>query len=203
MCKPDEKPYHAVDISAFELDITEVTRGDYKKCIDASQCNTPSCDWDPVALADHPVTCVSWDDAKAYCTWAGKRLPTEAEWEKACRGDTGRVYPWGQSFQDNCSFANANLCSYDTKVVATHPTGASPYGVLDMSGNVAEWTADFYDAAYYATSPAKDPPGPASGGVRVHRGGSWNSAVTVFRCSARTAALPSSATDEIGFRCAK
>ncbi len=123
--------------------------------------------------------------------------PSEAEGEKACWSDTGKL------FQANCGFASANLCSFDTVAVGTKTTGASPLGALDMSGNGAEWTADFCDAGYHATSPPKDPKGPSAGGVRVHRGGSWNSNVKKSRCSARSAALSTTANDEIGFHCAE
>ncbi len=203
LCGSDEKPYHQVTLSAYEIDITEVSRGDYKKCVDAGVCMEPICDWDPVALADHPVTCVKWDDAFDYCQWAGKRLPTEAEWEKASRADGGYKYPWKSEFNDDCTLVNANLCKIDTAPIDSHISGASPYGALNMSGNAAEWVNDYYEAGYYALSPAQDPKGPANGTTRVHRGGSWNSPTTDFRCSSRSADFASKVTNEIGFRCAK
>jgi formylglycine-generating enzyme required for sulfatase activity len=203
LCDSDEKPYHQVTLSAYEIDITEVSRGDYKKCVDAGVCTEPPCDWDPVALANHPVTCVKWANAFDYCQWAGKRLPTEAEWEKASRADGGYKFPWKAEFNDDCSLVNANLCKVDTAPIDSHIPGASPYGALNMSGNAAEWVNDYYAAGYYALSPAQDPKGPANGTTRVHRGGSWNSPTTDFRCSSRSAGTEMTKTDEIGFRCAK
>ena len=201
-CDADESPYHEVFVSAFQVDVTEVTRGAYRACIDAGACPAPGCDWHPVDSADHPVTCVGWNAAVSFCTWAGKRLPTEAEWEKAARADGGFKYPWKTEFDDNCDLVNANLCELDTMPVGSYPEGASPYGALDMSGNAAEWVADLYDAGYFAVSPPENPKGPSSGGVRVHRGGSWNSPTEDFRASSRSAALPTAESDEIGFRCA-
>jgi formylglycine-generating enzyme required for sulfatase activity len=201
-CDSDESPYHQVNLSAFQIDAVEVSRGAYRACIDAGACATPTCDWHTLDLVDHPVTCVTWDDASAYCEFVGKRLPTEAEWEKAARADGGHKYPWKAEFAGDCDLVNANLCELDTTPVGEYPQGASPYGVLDMSGNAAEWVHDLYDAGYYAASPTADPPGPSSGGVRVHRGGSWNSPTEDFRCSSRSAATATTASDEIGFRCA-
>ncbi|HZO14364.1 MAG TPA: SUMF1/EgtB/PvdO family nonheme iron enzyme [Polyangiaceae bacterium] len=202
LCNTDEHPYHSVTLSGYRIDQFEVTRGDYKACIDEGRCATPACDWDATALADHPVTCVTWQDASNYCTWAGKRLPTEAEWEFAARGTTGNRYPWGNDFGDDCSLANGNLCTLDTQPVGSHPTGASWCGAMDMAGNVAEWINDYYSQTYYQSSPSMDPTGPASGGVRGLRGGSWNSSITEFRVSARAANTESFNNNETGFRCA-
>lgn len=210
-CGAGENPYHQVTLTGYRIDETEVTRSAYLECIqDGGACNTPSCDWDASGLPNHPVTCVTWDDALAYCTWAGKRLPTEAEWEYAARGDDGRRYPWGNKdfteVQDEggspCQLANANLCRLDAEDVGSHPTGASVFGLMDMAGNVAEWVNDRYDENYYATSPENDPQGPAAGALRVLRGGSWNSAESRFRVSAREANVTSLADEETGFRCA-
>jgi formylglycine-generating enzyme required for sulfatase activity len=203
-CAADESPYHSITLSSYRIDINEVTRGDYFDCVEAGMCNEPTCDWDPTGmnLQDHPVTCVSWQDAADYCDFAGKRLPTEAEWEYAARGQTGNRYPWGNSFADDCSLANGNLCSKNTSPVGSHPTGASPFGAMDMSGNVNEWVNDHYQQDYYATSPATNPQGPASGGTRALRGGGWNSATFDFRTSSRDAQAPTFFDGETGFRCA-
>ncbi len=203
LCNQDESPYHEVTLDCFQIDSTEVTRADYNTCIEAGVCTTPACDFDPVGLAEHPVTCVTWDDAAAYCAWAGKRLPTEAEWEKAARGTSGVRYPWGNDWFDDCDLVNANLCRLDTEPVGTHPTGASIYGAMDIAGNVREWVNDRYGSTYYTASPAENPQGPDMGALRVIRGGSWNSSVVEFRTSFRGADAPTLADNETGFRCAK
>jgi formylglycine-generating enzyme required for sulfatase activity len=214
-CSADEEPQHDVTLGCFLIDRYEVSRGDYFECVEAAECPEPEDDWDSsgTALQNHPVTFVTWQMADGYCTWAGKRLPTEAEWEKAARGEDGLKYPFGNQWGDgtpgggDCSQANANLCLLDTTTVDSMASGASPYGAFHMGGNVAEWVADWYDADYYVGSPAVDPPGPASGALKVLRGGSWNSPVFDFRTSARDAGIPDGfATGkgfEIGFRCAK
>jgi formylglycine-generating enzyme required for sulfatase activity len=167
-------------------------------------------------LEDHPVVQVSWDDANASCKWAGVQLPSEAQWEKAARGTDGREYPWGdQNPSGNlANFADANLNvswadksandGYQfTSPVGFYPKGASPYGALDMAGNVWQWVNDWYDAHYYASSPASNPQGPSSGTLRVLRGGSWFEFSYSFRSALRLKLVPSFASYFLGFRCAR
>ncbi|MBI3245402.1 MAG: SUMF1/EgtB/PvdO family nonheme iron enzyme [Deltaproteobacteria bacterium] len=171
-CSNDERPGRMVFLDAFAIDIYEVTVAAYRQCVEAGKCTAPntggSCNWNTSDRAQHPINCVDWSQANAYCRWAGKRLPTEAEWEKAARGTDRRVYPWGNAWDAT----KANVSTNGTVAVGSYPAGKSPYGALDMSGNVWEWTADWYADAYYHNGPVKNPKGPESGQVRSVRGGS-------------------------------
>jgi len=218
----DEKPQHKVYLDAFWIDRTEVTNAQFRKCVEASVCQAPTtCDWgDPTptynddAKSDHPVVCVDWNQAKAYCEWAGAHLPTEAEWEKAARGTDGRIFPWGNTFDDskvnfcdrNCEFDHKDTDADDgyalTAPVGSYPAGASPYGALDMAGNVREWVADWYDGSYYVHSPVNNPEGPDSGDFRVMRGGSWYPDWSGVRAAGRSSRDPGNTASGTGFRCA-
>lgn len=206
-----ERPAHKVNIDAFWIDKTEVTTAMYDKCVQDKKCNLPASlesatrdsYYGNSAFSDYPVIYVSWNDANQYCTWAGRRLPTEAEWEKAARADQ-RAYPWGNSI-GNKPLNYSNIVG-DTTIVGHYPNGVGFYGVLDMAGNVWEWVADWYSATYYENSPASNPKGPQTGIYRVIRGGSWSGSVSkanmIVRSYYREWRLPTSTYATQGFRCA-
>lgn len=201
-CPADQLPLHAVTLSAFEIDRTEVTQEAYAVCVDAGACPVPACEWDPAARPRYPVTCVTWPQARDYCAFAGKRLPTEAEWEKAARGTSGGLYPWGND-EPTCARANAFGCVGAPQPVGIHPDGASPYGAQDLAGNIAEYVADYYAADYYATSPTMDPTGPATGTKRVRRGGGFGGSAAWITTFVRVSVGNGAAKPHIGFRCAR
>jgi len=203
----DEQPAHLVHVDAFLIDIYEVTVMRYAAFLKATGGNSPS-DWktanQPI-YQKRPVANVEWAEAAAYCTWAGKRLPTEAEWEKAARGTDGRLYPWGNNppTPRHARYGKTESHNHGTLAsVGTLEQGKSPYGLYDMAGNVWEWVSDLYDYNYYKVSPSKNPTGPATGGTRAVRGGAWNSNPRAMRSSNRSLISP---TDQglNGFRCAK
>jgi formylglycine-generating enzyme required for sulfatase activity len=200
-CEDDENPMHVVMISAFEIERTEVTQARYTACVAEGACAPPSCVWD-CGKADMAASCVNFEQALDYCAWAGRRLPTEAEWEKAARGTEGLKYPWGNTEPD-CTLANMARCADDTMLVGTLTEGASPYGVLDLAGNMVEMVADWYDATYYAESPTTDPTGPASGQRYVGRGGGFKSDAEWLRTSKRDWYDLTDAGASLGFRCAR
>lgn len=207
--RPDEKPFHAVYLDAFWIDQTEVTNVMYIGCVREGVCAPPAqvasrrnlVYFGQQAFNDYPVIYVTWKDADRYCRWAGRRLPTEAEWEKAARGTDGRIFPWGNERASRW-LANFDQQVGDTTRAGSYPAGASPFGVLDLAGNVAEWVADWFAADYYQSAPVVNPPGPPTGEFRVQRGGSWLSQAHAIRSAYRLWNYPDSSFEGIGFRCA-
>ena len=206
---PDELPVHKVYVGAFFMDKHQVSVAQYARFLEATHHERPP-DWTTMNKPQNqnrPVANVDWAEADAYCKWAGKRQPTEAEWEKAARGTDGRVYPWGNEpptrFHANSGkevWSNHSALS----PVGTFEAGKSPYGIYDMAGNVWEWVSDWYDPEYYQLSPSQNPPGPRKGSHKVVRGGSWGSnGITDLRSADRETHLPSFRGFGTGFRCAK
>src|SRR6266508_2516200 len=207
----DEKPIHAVTLNAYYMDKFEVTNARYKACVEDGACDPPLHSYffseSPNRVYygnsqydNYPVIYVDWKMAKAYCEWRGARLPTEAQWEKAARGEADtRRYPW-EGTDLTCQEANFQKCVNSTSEVGSWQDGKSPFGAYDMAENVWEWVADWYSANYYQNSLSRNPFGPNSGQSRAVRGGSW--AKYDVRVSSRRGVAPSSATFDIGFRCA-
>lgn len=207
----DESPAHEVTLDEFWIDRTEVTNKQYALCVRAGSCPEPV-SYGSYARQDYftnpnyagfPVIYINYEQAQAYCEWAGRRLPTEAEWEKAARGTDERIYSWGNT-APNPDLLNFNRNVGDTTAVGSYPNGASPYGVMDMAGNVSEWVADWYDPGYYTASLYLNPPGPVMGIERVLRGGSWEDPnIARIRIVDRISRQPQARSERfIGFRCA-
>ena len=203
------QPAHRVTLKGYWIDKYEVSNAQYAKCVEVQYCTEPAEAGSAVRevyygsedYADYPVIHVTWYQAAAYCAWAGKRLPTEAEWEKAARGDKGYLYPWGNRLPDEIP-AQINLFENgDTAPVDSFPEGASPYGVLNMEGNVWEWTADQYDQFFYSISPENDPKSVTGGNEYVIRGFSWAYPFSRYEITTRNFAYILNQTYDLGFRC--
>lgn len=217
-----ESPQHEVTLSDYWIYQTEVTNAMYQKCAEVKACPLPSQKksrlveeyYRNAQYENHPVLYVNWVSAQAYCNWAGGRLPTEAEWEKAARGDQDtRLFPWGFT---PAQVSQANFCDKgcdqtyaesdkedgypDTAPVGSYPEGISPYGALDMAGNVWEWVFDWFQPTY-SSAPATNPVGPASSKYRTIRGGSWANPSAGVRIVQRDGVRPDLALDTLGFRC--
>jgi serine/threonine-protein kinase len=206
----DETPPHAVYLDDYYIDVVEVTNAQFARFASSSGYQTDaekagdSTTWRSFNSPDRqrfPVVFVSWNDAARYCAWAGKRLPTEAEWEKAARGLTKRIYPWGDSFSDR--FANTVDAGIGQPAAVASRSASSPYGIYDTVGNVWEHVADWYGGGYYADSPKANPRGPADGPFKVIRGGSFKSQSDRATTTARERISSDSRGDDVGFRCAK
>jgi formylglycine-generating enzyme required for sulfatase activity len=221
---PDEGPAHEVQLSAYYIDVYPVTNARYAQFLNEAKAHQDSSGHLYIALGpdtpirimgglyvvqdgyeDHPVCHVSWYGAEAYCLWAGKRLPTEAEWEKAARGADGRSYPWGddppQPRSGREPQCNADGFSTATTPVDRFANSASPAGCFDMCGNALEWCADWFQAGYYARSPRQDPIGPSSGTDRVCRGGCYHFDAWSVRATYRINMDPAHLIQPTGFRC--
>jgi sulfatase modifying factor 1 len=242
---PDEQPQRSIFVGSVYLDRHEVTNEEYQAFVAAAHHRTPennnpaSTLWSNQAPMQgterHPVVNVSWTDAVAYCLWMGKRLPTEAEWEKAARGTDGRRYPWGDQWDirlaNSASYWAGRTIEFETGAdweafwikgegariakdnglkgevltmpVGSFPSAVSPYGLVDMAGNVAEWVQDWYDPNYYRSAPLTNPSGPERGAIKSMRGGSWLKPAKSLRTSDRDWGTMDSRPSGTGFRCAK
>jgi formylglycine-generating enzyme required for sulfatase activity len=201
----DERPRHRVYLDAFYMDRYQVTVSRYAKFLNATGRERPRY-WNEATLSqgeNRPVIGVTWQDADAYCRWAGKRLPTEAEWEKAARGTDGRKYPWGneEPTSRHANFGKSEQDEVPLLPVGSLEAGKSPYGIYDMAGNVWEWVADWYDAGYYQRSPVQNPAGPPGGQAKVARGGAWDRHVFNVRAANRSSFTPTNRFKDVGIRC--
>lgn len=211
----DEYPERRIFLDAFYMDTREVTNGQYLAFVEATRHRRPEHPRDktltlwrngtvPAVFKDHPVVNVDWADASSYCSWAGRRLPTEAEWERAARGTTGRRFPWGNTEPTRtlANYLNQWRNGAGLEPVGSHPQGASPEGVQDLQGNVWEWVADWYDPHYYEKGPARNPKGPTEGARKVIRGSGWESEAPLLRSAHRLNSDPNNRNHSLGFRCA-
>ncbi len=194
-----ERPRHTVRVPSFLMDKTEVTWGQYRRF--ATQTGRSVLKVPVWGMPEaFPASYVTWEDGRAFCAWVGGRLPTEAEWERAARGDGARVYPWGNEW-DNSRCNTRDGGPHGPTAAASYPECVSPYGVLDLAGSMSEWCQDWYDPAYYSESPQENPRGPETGGTRVSRGGYWMSASSGVRSATRQGIDPTWPNPTRGFRC--
>lgn len=208
------QPLHEVSLTTFYIDQYEVTTARYAKFLAAAGQDDPGLVpmlWDQVNFSDdgdRPVMGVTWVAADAYCRWMGKRLPTEAEWEKAARGADGRTYPWGNN-EPTFKLANfdqpvsATVYSDSLRPVGSYEAGKSAYGAYDMAGSVSEWVSDWYNENYYATSPERNPQGPTHGHQKVLRGGSFGEPTIALKSASRDSYFPADKGPYAGIRCAQ
>jgi len=202
----NEQPVRNVYLDAYWIDKYEVSNAQYEMCVEAGECTAPYARksstrdsyYGNPTYDNYPVIYVDWNQASAYCAWAGGSLPSEAEWEKAARGPNGNKYPWGDE-SPSCNLANYSGCEGDTSAVGSYPEGASYYGTLDMAGNVWEWVNDWY--ATYDKNDTNNPTGPGTGDYRVMRGGSWVNIAWVIRSADRSWSYPDDGDGNRGFRC--
>jgi formylglycine-generating enzyme len=205
---PDEIPQRSIYLSSYTIDLYEVTQGQYQEFVRTTKTNPPvipvfSDELSLITRPDLPVVGVSWADAKAYCAWLGKRLPTEAEWEKAARGERGFRWSWGNTFGSQMANTSGDEDGYAYLAPpGEFGEGRSRYGLYDTAGNVAEWVSDWYGERYYQEGPFRDPRGPQAGKHRIYRGGSWDDSSVGVRAAKRYAAAPHQTSAVIGFRCA-
>ncbi len=217
-CEKDERPRHGVFVSRFAIDPLEVTVAEYAACVAAGACDAVDVAkcfvWtgakfikgaamdETLTRAQHPAVCVSWYQAQRYCEAYGRRLPTEAEWERAAAGTTRRRFPWGEAAPD-CTRAHFDGCGEHTRPVGTRPAGATAEGVHDLSGNAAEWVHDWYARDMYEGARNRDPTGAMNGTVRVVRGGSYYDGPALLRSAYRYGLNPMASFSTVGFRCAR
>ncbi|MEC7641080.1 MAG: formylglycine-generating enzyme family protein [Nitrospinota bacterium] len=216
----DELPEHKVYLDNYWIDMFEVTNEDYTEFVLATghrpalddTCQTEKCKsgnlWEgssfPENISKQPVVQVSWHDAETYCHWRGKRLPTEAEWEKAARGPNGNAFPWGNKRpKGRATFQRKWHGTFTMTNIGSYSNGKSIYGVYDMAGNVWEWVADWYDMKYYKSSTRRNPKGPAEGQFKIVRGGSWINHALSLHSTFRRWSRPEVRFNDTGFRCAK
>ena len=215
----DEQPPRVVYLDSFWIDRFEVTVADYEKCVKAGECTLPgsfyNCNWQQAGRENHPINCVNWYQADSYCKWVGKRLPTEAEWERAARGANGGIYPWGNVYRFDAANYCDQLCEESrsdpsrsdgfptTAPVGSFLAGASECGAMDLAGNVWEWTSDWYREDYYRDIGVSNPENDRPKIYKSVRGGGWNYWPGALRSSNREWDKPEIQDIGNGFRCVK